>query len=133
MTTTDPISDMLTRIRNAQAVRHTVVEMPSSKIKAQIANILKAEGYIRDFFEMEGKPVGKVLHLDLKFRNPRQGTIQGLKRVSTPGRRVYCGADDIPRVLGGLGIAIVSTSQGVMTDRDARKNRAGGEVLCAIW
>ena len=82
---------------------------------------------------MDGKKVGKVLHLDLKYRDLRTGTIQGLKRVSTPGRRVYCGADEIPRVLGGLGIAIVSTSKGIMTDREARKNRAGGEVLCAIW
>ncbi len=133
MTTTDPIADMLARIRNAQLVRHTAVEMPSSKIKAQIANILKSEGYIKDFYEMDGKKVGKVLHLDLKYRDLRTGTIQGLKRVSTPGRRVYCGADEIPRVLGGLGIAIVSTSKGIMTDREARKNRAGGEVLCAIW
>jgi len=129
---TDPIADMLARIRNAQLVRHSHLKMPISKIKLKIAEILKQEGYITGFHTEEGKP-SSFLHLELKYRDLQNSAIQGLKRVSTPGRRVYKGATELPRVLGGMGIAIVSTSKGVMTDRAARKLNVGGEVLCEIW
>ena len=129
---TDPIADMLARIRNAQLVRHSHLKMPISKIKLKIAEILKQEGYITGFLTEEGKH-SSFLHLELKYRDLQNSAIQGLKRVSTPGRRVYKGATELPRVLGGMGIAIVSTSKGVMTDRAARKLNVGGEVLCEIW
>jgi len=129
---TDPIADMLARIRNAQLVRHAQLSMPVSKTKARIAEILKEEGYITNFYTEDTKPAG-TLHLELKYRDLQNSVIQGLRRVSTPGRRVYRGSKGLPRVLGGMGIAIVSTSKGIMTDRAARKLSVGGEVLCEIW
>ena len=127
---TDPISDMLTRIRNAHNALLPVVEMPHSKIKENIAVILKKEGYINEF-SVEGQPV-KTLKLRLKYTGKR-GVIEGLRRVSTPGLRRYVGATEIPRVRGGLGIAIVSTSQGVMSGHEARKKNVGGELVCYVW
>jgi small subunit ribosomal protein S8 len=127
---TDPISDMLTRIRNAQVALRIDVEVPHSRIKESIATILKREGYIVDF-AAEGKP-GKRLKLKLKYEG-KKGVIEGLRRISKPGLRHYVGATEVPRVLGGMGVAILSTSQGVMTAVQARKNRVGGEVLCYIW
>jgi len=134
MTMTDPIADMLTRIRNANVAMHDDVSMPSSKLKEALAQVLHKEGYISGFrvVEREGKP-GKTLTIDMKYSPERQRVISGVKRVSTPGLRVYTKADRIPRVLGGLGVAIVSTSKGLMTDREARKRRMGGEVLCYVW
>jgi small subunit ribosomal protein S8 len=134
MTMTDPIADMLTRIRNANVAMHDDVSMPSSKLKEALAQVLHKEGYISGFrvAEREGKP-GKTLTIDMKYSPERQRVISGVKRVSTPGLRVYTKADRIPRVLGGLGVAIVSTSKGLMTDREARKRRMGGEVLCYVW
>ncbi len=129
---TDPIADMLARIRNAQMARHAFVEMPSTKMREAIAGILKEEGYVKDFFLMENKPSG-ILHIDLKYRGPALGTIEKMKRVSRPGYRVYRKAKELPRPRGGLGIAIVSTSRGVMTDKSAREQGVGGEVLCEIW
>lgn len=134
MTMTDPIADMLTRIRNANQSMHDVVRMPGSKLKENLAEVLKREGYIvewRSFQEAE-RP-GKVLEIRLKYSAQRKRTISGIKRVSKPGLRVYTQADKLPRVLGGLGVAVLSTSQGLMTDREARHNRVGGEVLCYVW
>jgi len=125
---TDPISDMLTRIRNAHAALLPSVEVPHSKIKASIAAILKKEGYIQDF---EAAP-GKSIKLKLKYSG-RKGVIEGLRRISTPGLRRYVAATEVPRVHGGLGISIVSTSQGVMSGQDARKKNVGGELLCYVW
>ncbi len=127
---TDPISDMLTRIRNAQRALLTTVELPHSNVKANIATILKKEGYISDV-SVEGKGVKKI-KLQLKYQG-RKAVIEGLRRVSSPGLRRYVGATEIPRVRGGLGTAIVSTSQGVMSGTQARKNNLGGELLCYIW
>jgi small subunit ribosomal protein S8 len=127
---TDPIADMLTRIRNAQSALLPGCDIPHSKIKESIAGILKKEGYINDF-AVDGKAV-KTLKLKLKY-NGRKPVIEGLKRISSPGLRNYVGATEIPRVRGGLGISIISTSQGVMSGQDARKKNAGGEVLCQIW
>jgi len=127
---TDPISDMLTRIRNAQAALLPTVEMPHSRLKESIARLMKKEGYLSDC-EVEGK-IAKKMKLKLKYQG-RKAVIEGLKRVSRPGIRHYVGVDDVPRVRGGLGVAILSTSQGVMTGSDARKNKLGGEVLCYIW
>ena len=127
---TDPISDMLTRIRNAHAALLPMVELPHSKIKERIAHILKKEGYITDC-SVDGKPA-KKLKLKLKYEG-RKGVIEGLRRVSSPGLRRYVGSTEIPRVLGGMGTSIVSTSQGVMTGTDARKNKLGGELLCFVW
>lgn len=127
---TDPIADMLTRIRNAAKAKHTNVRVPVSRIKLEIAKILHEEGYIRGF-QLVGK--GRDLRIRLKYDEHREPTIRGLKRVSKPGRRVYAGKQDMPRVLGGLGIAIVSTSQGVMTAAEARKRGIGGEVLGYVW
>jgi len=127
---TDPISDMLTRIRNAHRALLPVVEMPHSKMKESIANILKREGYIAEL-SVEGK-VAKMMKLKLKYEG-KKGVIEGLRRVSAPGLRRYVGATDIPRVRGGLGTAILSTSQGMMTDVQARKNNLGGELVCYIW
>jgi len=126
----DPIADMLTRIRNAAESRHTNVRVPMSKIKLEIAKILHEEGYIRGF-QLVGQ--GRDVRIRLKYDEHRMPVINGLKRVSKPGRRVYCGKEDLPRVLGGLGIAIVSTSQGVLTAREARRRGIGGEVLGFIW
>ena len=127
---TDPISDMLTRIRNANQALLPVVELPHSKIKEGIAQILKKEGYVSDV-GVEGK-VKKTIKMKLKYQG-RKGVIEGLRRVSTPGLRRYTGATEIPRVRGGLGVSIVSTSEGVMTGNDARKKNIGGELLCYIW
>ena len=130
MSMSDPISDMLTRIRNAQVVGHTEVSMPASKLKASIAQVLKDEGYIEDFALRE-KGVKKELAIGLKYYAGRP-VIERLERVSKPGLRVYKGRDDIPRVMNGLGVAILSTSRGVMTDRKARADGVGGEVLCIV-
>src|SRR5215510_6843091 len=127
---TDPISDMLTRIRNAHQALLPTVEVPHSKVKESIAGILKKEGFIADV-GVEGKPI-KKLKLKLKYQG-KKGVIEGLQRVSSPGLRRYVGATEIPRVRGGLGIAIVSTSQGVMSGMHAKKNNLGGELLCYIW
>ena len=132
MTMTDPIADMLTRLRNASAAKHETVDMPYSKFKANIAEILKREGYIKDFTAKEAK-VGQTLEVTLKYGPNGERSIQGIKRISKPGLRIYAGKDELPRVLGGLGTAVVSTSKGVMTDRDARKAGVGGEVIAYIW
>ena len=134
MTMTDPIADMLTRIRNANTAMHDDVRMPSSKQKEALAAILKREGYIEGFevLDEEGKP-SRTLLVTMKYSPERLRTISGLRRVSKPGLRVYSEASRVPRVLGGLGVAIVSTSQGLMTDREARKRHVGGEVLCYVW
>jgi len=135
MTMTDPIADMLTRLRNANQAYHDRVAMPYSKIKANIAEVLKAEGYIAAWGvqEPEEGTVGKKLILDLKFGTSRERSLAGIRRVSKPGLRVYAKATDLPRVLGGLGVAIISTSQGLLTDRQARKRGVGGEVLAYVW
>jgi small subunit ribosomal protein S8 len=132
MTMTDPIADMLARIRNATTAHKDDVSMPSSKIKLGIADILKREGYIKDF-EVERGDLGPVLKIALKYGPNRERTIAGLKRISKPGLRVYAQHDSIPRVLGGLGIAIISTSNGLVTDKQAHKARIGGEVLAYVW
>jgi small subunit ribosomal protein S8 len=132
MTMTDPVADMLTRLRNANAARHDNLSMPSSKLKAGIAEILKQEGYIRDYAVESTKPQA-TLHIALNRTRRGQGALTGLKRVSRPGLRVYANKQEVPRVLGGLGIAIVSTSTGLMTDRDARKRGIGGEVMAYVW
>ena len=134
MTMTDPIADMLTRIRDANVALHDKVRMPSSKQKEALARILQQEGYITGFdvADEAGKP-GKVLTISMKYTPERARTISGLRRVSKPGLRVYSQASKVPRVLGGLGVAVISTSQGLMTDREARKRNVGGEVLCEVW
>ena len=134
MSMTDPIADMLTRIRNGNVAMHDEVKMPSSKLKEALAAILKREGYIQDFSVADNtERPGKVLTITMKYAQDRTRTISGIKRVSKPGLRVYAKADSLPRVLGGLGVAVVSTSRGLMTDREARKSRMGGEVLCFVW
>jgi small subunit ribosomal protein S8 len=134
MTMTDPIADMLTRIRNANVAMHDDVRMPSSKLKEAVAVILKQEGYIEDFTTEDNAPrPGRTLSITMKYSPERSRTISGLRRVSKPGLRVYSKAEKVPRVLGGLGVAIVSTSQGLMTDREARRRRVGGEILCFVW
>jgi small subunit ribosomal protein S8 len=134
MTMTDPLADMLTRIRNANVAMHDNVHMPSSKLKEALASILEKEGYIQGFRVQDstGRP-GRTLEINMKYSPERARTISGLRRVSKPGLRVYTGADKLPRVLGGLGVAVLSTSQGLMTDREARQRRVGGEVLCYVW
>jgi small subunit ribosomal protein S8 len=132
MPVTDPVADMLTRIRNAQTMRHESLVMPVSKMKVSIARILKTEGFIRDYDMLRGQPQ-PVLRVHLAYREGRQPAISGLKRVSKPGLRVYVGKGEIPRVYGGLGIAILSTSQGLMTGRDAWRQGIGGELLCHVW
>ena len=132
MLITDPIADMLTRIRNALIAKHDVVDVPSSNMKKAIAQILLSEGYIKGY-EIVENGVQKTIHITLKYGPDRQKVITGLKRISKPGLRVYARKDQIPKVLGGLGIAILSTSRGVMTDREARKQAVGGEVLAYIW
>ncbi len=130
---TDPIADMLTRIRNANDARHPTVDVPSSNMKKSIAQILLDEGYIKNFQLISDGTQG-VIRITLKYNNPgREKALTGLKRVSKPGLRVYAGADELPRVLRGLGIAIVSTSKGVMTDKKAREANVGGEVLAFVW
>ena len=128
----DPIADMLTRIRNATLALHPETRMPSSKLKEEIARILSEEGYI-DGYKVDDIRVGKELTVTLRYGSDRQPILEGLQRISKPGRRVYTGAADVPRVLGGIGVAIVSTSDGVMTDREARRRKVGGEVLCEVW
>jgi small subunit ribosomal protein S8 len=134
MTMTDPIADMLTRLRNANVAMHDDVRMPSSKQKEALAAILKQEGYIEDFAvaDNDTRP-GRTLTVTMKYSPERSRTISGLRRVSKPGLRVYSKADKVPRVLGGLGVAIVSTSTGLMTDREARRRKIGGEILCFVW
>ncbi len=134
MTMTDPISDMLTRIRNANVAMHDDCRMPNSKLKEALAGILKKEGYIDDFAvsEVPDRP-GTVLDITMKYSPERARTISGLKRISKPGLRVYSRADEVPRVLGGLGVAVLSTSKGLMTDREARRAHVGGEILCYVW
>ena len=129
---TDPIADMLTRIRNAVAVGHERVSMPASKLKANIAQILVDEGFIDRFEVVKDGPHSELV-LVLRYAERRRPVILGIKRVSRPGHRVYAGAKELPRVQGGLGVAVVSTSQGVMPDREARKRSLGGEILCEVW
>jgi len=129
---TDPIADMLTRIRNGLQARHATVEMPASKIKAAIAEVLKDEGYIKGY-SVVGEGTSRALKIDLRYVNKNEPVLSGLKRISKPGLRVYTPATEIPRVFGGLGVAIVSTSRGVMSGVQARKMRVGGEVLCHVW
>ncbi|WP_042202339.1 30S ribosomal protein S8 [Paenibacillus camerounensis] len=132
MTMSDPIADMLTRIRNANIVRHETVEMPASTMKKQIADILKREGFIRDAEFVEDSKQG-IIRIFLKYGPSQERVITGLKRISKPGLRVYTKSNEVPRVLGGLGIAIISTSKGVMTDKEARQSKSGGEVVCYVW
>ena len=135
MTMTDPIADMLTRLRNANSAYHDNVAMPYSKLKSHVAAILKQEGYIADW-TVEDAPegvVGKTLTLELKFGPNRERSIAGIKRISKPGLRVYAKSTNLPKVLGGLGVAIISTSSGLLTDRQAAKNGVGGEVLAYVW
>lgn len=130
--TTDPIADMLTRIRNANQALHPEVAMPSSKVKEEIAKILSAEGYV-DGYTVEEARVGKELKVRLRYGGDRSRVLRGVRRISSPGRRVYKGADEIGRVRGGIGVSIVSTSDGLMTDREARRRNVGGEILCEVW
>ncbi len=130
--TSDPIADMLTRVRNALAARHPKVDVPASKLKAEIARILKEEGYITNYKVAE-EGVKKTIKIYLKYRNDSRPVISEIERVSRPGCRVYVGQQDIPRVLGGLGINILTTPRGVMTGRAAHRERVGGEILCRIW
>jgi len=132
MVMTDPIADLLTRVRNANSVRHEVVEVPSSKVKKEIANILLQEGYIKEIKEYNDGVV-PMLRLALKYGANNERVITGIKRISKPGLRVYCKKDEVPKVLNGLGVAVVSTSKGIMVDREARKNGLGGEVICYVW
>lgn len=129
---TDPIADMLTRIRNANQALHPEVSMPSSKLKEEIAKILSSEGYF-DGYKVEDANVGKKLTVTLRYSNDRDRVLNGIRRVSTPGRRVYKGTGELARVQGGLGVSIVSTSEGLLTDREARRRKVGGEVLCEVW
>ena len=132
MTLTDPIADMLTRVRNAQSVGKETVSMPSSKKLVEIARVMAEEGYITRFEVIEGEPRA-TLEITLKYGEKKAKTIRGIKRISKPGLRIYAGKDELPRVLGGLGTAIISTSKGVMCDRDARKAGVGGEVIAYVW
>lgn len=132
MSMTDPVSDMLTRIRNATTVRHDRTDVPASKMKLEIAKILKQEGFIRTFKLLEEGPQG-LIRIYLKYAEDGEPVIHGLRRVSTPGRRVYRAADELPKVQNGLGVAVVSTNRGVLTDEQARGLRVGGEVLCEVW
>jgi small subunit ribosomal protein S8 len=134
MTMTDPIADMLTRIRNANVAFHDEVVMPSSKVKVALASLLVREGYLEDFaVEDDAERPGHKLRIVMKYTPDRERTISGLRRVSKPGLRVYSKAAEVPRVLGGMGIAVLSTNQGLMTDREARQRKVGGEILCHVW
>src|ERR1700735_2331273 len=134
MTMTDPIADMLTRIRNANSAQFETVSMPGSKLKEALASILEREGFIAGYTVGKHPPrPGSILEITMKYASDRTRTIAGIKRVSKPGLRIYARADGIPRVLGGMGVAVVSTSQGLLTDREARKKHLGGEVLCHVW
>jgi small subunit ribosomal protein S8 len=132
MAATDHIADMLTRIRNANLAQHERVLVPASKMKLEIAKILKAQGYIQKYDLVDDKGQGQI-RLHLRYLQNGDPVVTGLRRISRPGRRAYVGADRIPRVMGGLGIAMLSTSRGVLTDREARRRRIGGEVLCYVW
>lgn len=132
MSVTDPIADFLTRLRNANMAQHEKVEIPSSRLKLELAKILKEEGYIKSYKMVEDNKQG-LIRINLKFGPSSERVITGLKRISKPGLRVYAKKDEIPAVLGGLGVAILSTSQGVMTDKSARETQVGGEVLCYVW
>ncbi|HXX37423.1 MAG TPA: 30S ribosomal protein S8 [bacterium] len=129
--TTDPIADMLTRIRNAMIARHDSVVVPTSRLKMEIVKILKTEGFITDYHAEKTTP--EAIRIQLRYGERKQGIITGLRRVSRPGLRIYARCENVPRIRGGLGVAILSTSLGVMTDRDARKAGVGGEVLCYVW
>ncbi len=133
MAYTDPIADMLTRIRNALKAREAVVKMAASKLKIEIARVLKEEGYIKDYQIIAGEGNKKDLVIELKYEASRERVINGLKRVSKPGLRIYAGKHEIPVLLGGMGTVIVSTSQGVMTGKEARRLGIGGEILCFVW
>ena len=134
MSMTDPIADMLTRIRNGNVAMHDEIVMPSSKLKEALAAILVREGYISSY-RVDGDPghPGRKLVIQMKYTPERRRTITGIKRVSKPGLRVYTGANDVPRVLGGMGVSILSTNQGLLTDKEARERRVGGEILCQVW
>jgi small subunit ribosomal protein S8 len=132
MTMTDPIADMLTRIRNANMVRHEKLEVPASNLKKEIAEILKREGFVRDVEYVEDNKQG-IIRIFLKYGKENERVITGLKRISKPGLRVYAKTNEVPKVLNGLGIALVSTSQGVLTDKEARAKKVGGEILAYIW
>jgi len=132
MSMTDPISDMLTRLRNATTVRHDRTDVPASKMKLEIAKILKQEGFIRTFKMLEEGPQG-LIRIYLKYAEDGEPAIHGVERVSRPGRRVYRGVEELPKVRAGLGVAVISTNRGVLTDEQARSLRVGGEVLCEIW
>jgi small subunit ribosomal protein S8 len=132
MVMTDPIADMLTRIRNANKMRHEKVEMPASRIKADVLSVLKKEGFINDFLFVKDANQGKIV-VTLKYTTLKERVIKGLKRISKPGLRVYATVDNLPKVLNGLGIAVISTSKGIMTDREARLAQVGGEVLAYVW
>lgn len=132
MVMTDPIADLLTRIRNANIAYHETLDVPASKMKLSLAEILKAEGYIRDYVYMADNKQG-VVRLQLKYGPNKERVVTGLKRISRPGLRVYARKDEVPRVLGGLGIAVLSTSRGLMTDKQARHAGVGGEVICYVW
>ncbi|MEW4454616.1 30S ribosomal protein S8 [Bremerella sp. JC817] len=132
MMMTDPIADMLTRIRNAVRVEHPHVEMPSSKVKRGLADVLKREGYIWDWAEIEAEPV-KQIRLELKYGPSGERVIQHIKRVSKPGRRIYSKSNELRPILNGMGISVISTSSGVISDREARQKKIGGEILCEVW
>jgi small subunit ribosomal protein S8 len=132
MVMTDPIADMLTRIRNANSMRHAKVEMPASRLKSDILSVLKKEGFIQDYQVVADKVQGKIV-VTLKYTKTNERVIKGLKRISKPGLRVYTSVNDLPKVLNGLGIALISTSKGIMTDREARLAQIGGEVLAFVW
>ncbi|WP_312650437.1 30S ribosomal protein S8 [Proteiniclasticum sp.] len=132
MVMTDPIADLLTRVRNANSARHEVVEVPSSKVKKAVANILLEEGYVKGIEEYNDGVV-PMMRIALKYGSNKEKVITGLKRISKPGLRVYCKAEEVPKVLNGLGVAVISTSKGVLADREARKLGLGGEVICYIW
>ena len=132
MTMTDPVADMLTRIRNANIAGHATVDIPASKLKKNIAEILLKEGYIKSFEVLEGE-VMSTIRVQMKYGSEKQRVITGIQRISKPGLKVYVKADEVPKVLGGLGIAIISTSNGLITDKEARKLGVGGEVICYVW
>lgn len=133
MSMNDPLADMLTRIRNATMVNHLNVDMPFSKIKGEVARILKQEGYIADYHKILNNHASITLSIDLKISSHGHKIISGIKRVSKPGRRIYSRHNEIPKVLSGLGISILSTSSGVLTDHDARNKKVGGEIICEVW
>ena len=132
MTMTDPIADMLTRIRNANVVKHETVDVPASNIKKEIVRILLEEGFVRGYDVIEDEKQG-IIRIQLKYGQAGERVIQGIKRISKPGMRVYADKHEVPRVLNGLGISIISTSKGILTDRQARKENVGGEVICYVW